>query len=178
MFLSNLICNSFYSICCSSFTNNAVVAFIAGLIGCALIYYGFSAISKQASEATPEHWDQVFAQFPHLATEEALARAEQARAVNLYGSTQCLPAGLVAVDQERLALLLTQIKATIRGIRKAAKTGTWPMNLFHCTECPHLGQCIHHIEPEEPGPESKLTLAPERVNLHDALAYLEAKNAN
>ncbi|MBI5856397.1 MAG: gliding motility-associated ABC transporter permease subunit GldF [Sphingobacteriales bacterium] len=34
------------SICCSSFTNNAVVAFIAGLIGCALLYYGFSAISK------------------------------------------------------------------------------------------------------------------------------------
>jgi ABC-2 type transport system permease protein len=33
-------------ICCSSFTNNAVVAFIAGLIGCALLYYGFNAISK------------------------------------------------------------------------------------------------------------------------------------
>ena len=32
--------------CCSSFTNNAVVAFIAGLLGCALLYYGFSAISK------------------------------------------------------------------------------------------------------------------------------------
>jgi len=34
------------SICCSSFTNNAVVAFITSLIGCALLYYGFSAISK------------------------------------------------------------------------------------------------------------------------------------
>lgn len=34
------------SICSSSFTNNAVVAFIASLIGCALLYYGFSAISK------------------------------------------------------------------------------------------------------------------------------------
>lgn len=33
-------------ICCSSFTNNAVVAFIAGLMGCALLYYGFSAVSK------------------------------------------------------------------------------------------------------------------------------------
>src|SRR6266496_982551 len=33
-------------ICCSSFTNNAVVAFIVSLIGCALLYYGFSAISK------------------------------------------------------------------------------------------------------------------------------------
>lgn len=33
-------------ICCSSFTNNAVVAFIASLIGCALIYYGFNAISQ------------------------------------------------------------------------------------------------------------------------------------
>jgi len=32
-------------ICFSSFTNNAVVAFIASLIGCALLYYGFSAIS-------------------------------------------------------------------------------------------------------------------------------------
>ena len=34
------------SICCSSFTNNAVVAFIASLIGSALLYYGFGAISK------------------------------------------------------------------------------------------------------------------------------------
>jgi len=33
-------------ICCSSFTNNAVVAFITGLLGCALLYYGFNAISK------------------------------------------------------------------------------------------------------------------------------------
>ena len=31
---------------CSSLTQNAVVAFIAALIGCALLYYGFSAISK------------------------------------------------------------------------------------------------------------------------------------
>ena len=30
----------------SSFTNNAVVAFIIGLIACALLYYGFNAISK------------------------------------------------------------------------------------------------------------------------------------
>lgn len=37
------------SICSSSFTNNAVVAFIASLIGCALLYYGFSAISKLAA---------------------------------------------------------------------------------------------------------------------------------
>ena len=34
------------SICCSSFTNNAVVAFIVSLTGCALLYYGFSAISR------------------------------------------------------------------------------------------------------------------------------------
>jgi ABC-2 type transport system permease protein len=34
------------SICCSSFTNNAVVAFIASLLGCTLLYYGFSAISR------------------------------------------------------------------------------------------------------------------------------------
>jgi len=33
-------------ICTSSFTNNAVVAFITSLIACALLYYGFSAISK------------------------------------------------------------------------------------------------------------------------------------
>ncbi len=33
-------------ICASSFTSNPVVAFIASLIGCALLYYGFSAISK------------------------------------------------------------------------------------------------------------------------------------
>ncbi len=34
------------SICCSSFTSNAVVAFILGLVVCALLYYGFSAISR------------------------------------------------------------------------------------------------------------------------------------
>jgi ABC-2 type transport system permease protein len=33
-------------VCCSSFTNNAVVAFITALLGCALLYYGFNAISK------------------------------------------------------------------------------------------------------------------------------------
>src|SRR4030095_1573735 len=33
-------------ICASSFTTNAVVAFIMALIGCALLYYGFDAISK------------------------------------------------------------------------------------------------------------------------------------
>ncbi|MET0461604.1 MAG: gliding motility-associated ABC transporter permease subunit GldF [Chitinophagaceae bacterium] len=33
-------------ICTSSFTNNAVIAFIIGLIACALLYYGFSAISR------------------------------------------------------------------------------------------------------------------------------------
>jgi ABC-2 type transport system permease protein len=33
-------------ICTSSFTNNAVVAFIISLISCVLIYYGFSAISR------------------------------------------------------------------------------------------------------------------------------------
>ena len=33
-------------VCSSSFTNNSVIAFIASLIGCALIYYGFDAISR------------------------------------------------------------------------------------------------------------------------------------
>lgn len=33
-------------ICISSFTSNAVVAFIVSLIGCALLYYGFNAISR------------------------------------------------------------------------------------------------------------------------------------
>lgn len=33
-------------ICASSFTSNAVVAFIFSLIACTLLYYGFSAISK------------------------------------------------------------------------------------------------------------------------------------
>ncbi len=33
-------------ICASSFTTNAVVAFILSLIGCALLYYGFNAISQ------------------------------------------------------------------------------------------------------------------------------------
>lgn len=32
-------------ICSSSFTNNAVIAFILSLVACALFYYGFSAIS-------------------------------------------------------------------------------------------------------------------------------------
>jgi ABC-2 type transport system permease protein len=38
-------------ICCSSYTNNAVVAFIAGLLVSALLYYGFNAISKLPSLA-------------------------------------------------------------------------------------------------------------------------------
>lgn len=38
-------------ICASSFTSNAVVAFIAALLACALFYYGFSAISGLAGEA-------------------------------------------------------------------------------------------------------------------------------
>jgi ABC-2 type transport system permease protein len=33
-------------ICVSSFTSNAVIAFIISLIGCVLLYYGFNAISK------------------------------------------------------------------------------------------------------------------------------------
>lgn len=33
-------------VCTSSFTNNAVIAFIVSLIACALLYYGFSAISR------------------------------------------------------------------------------------------------------------------------------------
>jgi ABC-2 type transport system permease protein len=33
-------------VCISSFTSNAVVAFIISLIACALLYYGFSAISR------------------------------------------------------------------------------------------------------------------------------------
>ncbi|HQU56242.1 MAG: gliding motility-associated ABC transporter permease subunit GldF [Chitinophagaceae bacterium] len=34
------------SLACSSFSSNAMVAFIASLIGCTLLYYGFNAISK------------------------------------------------------------------------------------------------------------------------------------
>jgi ABC-2 type transport system permease protein len=33
-------------ICASSFTSNAVIAFIISVIGCALLYYGFDAISR------------------------------------------------------------------------------------------------------------------------------------
>ncbi|MBS1655354.1 MAG: gliding motility-associated ABC transporter permease subunit GldF [Bacteroidetes bacterium] len=33
-------------VCTSSFTNNAVIAFIISLLACALIYYGFTAISR------------------------------------------------------------------------------------------------------------------------------------
>ena len=43
------------SICCSSFTNNAVVAFITSLIGCALLYYGFNAVSR--IPALANGWD-------------------------------------------------------------------------------------------------------------------------
>lgn len=45
------------SICSSSFTNNAVVAFITSLLGCALIYYGFSAISRMPALANgPDYY--------------------------------------------------------------------------------------------------------------------------
>lgn len=36
-------------ICSSSFTNNSVASFIISLIACALLYYGFAAISKLSS---------------------------------------------------------------------------------------------------------------------------------
>lgn len=38
-------------VCTSSFTNNAVVAFIVSLIACALLYYGFHALSLLAANA-------------------------------------------------------------------------------------------------------------------------------
>ena len=45
------------SICSSSFTNNSVVAFITSLLGCALIYYGFSAISRMPALANgPDYY--------------------------------------------------------------------------------------------------------------------------
>ncbi|HEX4876237.1 MAG TPA: gliding motility-associated ABC transporter permease subunit GldF [Chitinophagaceae bacterium] len=48
------------SICSSSFTNNAVVAFIASLIACALLYYGFSAISKLPALANgPDYYTEM-----------------------------------------------------------------------------------------------------------------------
>lgn len=34
------------SICCSSFTQNAVVAFLIGVFACIVLYFGFNAISK------------------------------------------------------------------------------------------------------------------------------------
>jgi ABC-2 type transport system permease protein len=34
------------SICCSGFTNNAVVAFLVSAFTCLIIYFGFNAISK------------------------------------------------------------------------------------------------------------------------------------
>lgn len=34
------------SICCSGFTNNAVVAFLISVFACLLIYFGFGAVSK------------------------------------------------------------------------------------------------------------------------------------
>jgi ABC-2 type transport system permease protein len=34
------------SLCCSSFTNNAVVAFLVSAFACLLLYFGFNAISK------------------------------------------------------------------------------------------------------------------------------------
>lgn len=37
------------SICSSSFTSNAVIAFIISLLACALLYYGFNAISRLPS---------------------------------------------------------------------------------------------------------------------------------
>ncbi|HSU28103.1 MAG TPA: hypothetical protein VLJ68_06965, partial [Chitinophagaceae bacterium] len=33
-------------ICCSSFTQNSVVAFILSIMGCVILYYGFTAISR------------------------------------------------------------------------------------------------------------------------------------
>lgn len=38
-------------VCASSFTSNAVVAFIVSLIACVLLYYGFHALSLLAASA-------------------------------------------------------------------------------------------------------------------------------
>ncbi len=44
-------------ICTSSFTTNSVVAFITALIGCALLYYGFDAISQLSGlEGGPDYY--------------------------------------------------------------------------------------------------------------------------
>jgi len=44
-------------ICCSSFTNNSVIAFIIAILACALLYYGFSAISRlPALENGPDYY--------------------------------------------------------------------------------------------------------------------------
>ena len=34
------------SLCCSGFTNNAVVAFLISVFVCVIVYFGFNAISK------------------------------------------------------------------------------------------------------------------------------------
>ncbi len=45
------------AVCVSSFTNNAVVAFIISLLGCALLYYGFNAISQLSLfEGGPDYY--------------------------------------------------------------------------------------------------------------------------
>jgi len=45
------------SICCSSLTNNAVVAFIAGAFGCFILYSGFQAISQlPALQSGPDYY--------------------------------------------------------------------------------------------------------------------------
>ena len=45
------------AVCVSSFTSNAVVAFIISLLGCALLYYGFNAISQLSLfEGGPDYY--------------------------------------------------------------------------------------------------------------------------
>ncbi|MEI9957133.1 MAG: hypothetical protein WDM90_12710 [Ferruginibacter sp.] len=34
------------SLCCSGFTNNAVVAFLISVFGCLILFFGFNALSK------------------------------------------------------------------------------------------------------------------------------------
>ena len=48
-------------ICCSSFTSNAIVAFITGAFACVIIYAGFSAISRMPSfSAGADYYIQLF----------------------------------------------------------------------------------------------------------------------
>ena len=127
---------------------------------------GAEAISAREIDTTPEQWEVVFANFPHLRTPDNLERAGEAAQRDRFGHFLFLPA---AVVMDRTAEITNHIKTARKAVKRADKTNIWPKNIFACLDCPNRQQCIYGVTPEQPENPPALTLEPERVNILEVL---------